>query len=88
MSSKLASSGRFPVGQPLIVEVEGYDGEDGTIMVLNGRAESIGLGVEHKLDCIASLDPDGVVRFNDWGYATAEEAQLALKGRLRAQANA
>ena len=59
----------------LIVEVEGYEGEVGSIVVTNDRvaAES------PRIYCIGTVGPDGVLRFNDWGYATAAEAEDALR---------
>lgn len=74
-----------PGAGPFIVEVEGYEGADGEIIVRNFRAEAESLGVPHLIYCIAKADADGVVRFDDWGYATADEAQRALDGRLRRQ---
>lgn len=70
----------------LIVEVEGYDGDSGRIVVENYRADgSLRHGTPVTLYCIASLGPDGVVRFNDWGYATAAEARDALEAEARAR---
>ena len=70
-----------------VVEVEGYEGEDGQILVENDRADgSPAFGMRDKIYCIAQLDDDGVIRFNDWGYATAAEARKALDGRIRARA--
>lgn len=63
----------------MVIEVEGYEGEDGSIVVWNDRAaRGRGFGVSEKLYCIGAVGADGVVRFNDWGYATAEEARAAL----------
>lgn len=70
-------------GDPVIVEVEGYEGQDGEIVVQNWRADKPGFGVSHIIYCIAALGDDGVVRFDDWGYATADEAREALQARLR-----
>jgi hypothetical protein len=63
----------------VIVEVEGYEGVDGEIAVTNFRAETQSFGVPDKIYCIGRLDPDGVVRFSDWGYATAEEARASIQ---------
>jgi hypothetical protein len=41
---------------PVIVEVEGYEGEDGQIVVENYRAERIGMGRPNVIYCIASVD--------------------------------
>lgn len=75
-------------GNPnFIVEVEGFDGEDGRIVVENDRADgSRAFGDPDKIYCIAAMGDDGVVRFNDWGYATAAEALDALAARNRASA--
>lgn len=75
-------------GDPVIVEVEGYEGQDGEIVVENWRANQPGFGVSNIIYCIAALGDDGVVRFDDWGYATAEEAREALNGRLSAKKRA
>ena len=37
------------------------------------------MGVGDRIYCIGELDDDGVVRFHDWGYATAQEARDALR---------
>lgn len=63
---------------PVIVEVEGYEGEDGQIVVENYRAERLGMGKPNIIYCIASLSENGLVTLNDWGYATLEEARMAL----------
>jgi hypothetical protein len=60
----------------LIIEVEGYAGDDGQIVVTNHRAAE-GLGTPTRLYCVGALGGDGVVRLVDWGYATAEEARAA-----------
>jgi hypothetical protein len=62
---------------PIIVEVEGYVGGGSEIIVVNGHAESKGLGRDDRLYCIASQDEDGVFRFVDWGYPTLDEARQA-----------
>lgn len=73
----------------LIIEVEGYDGEEGRIVVENDRAHrSHRYGVHEKLYCIGQMDDDGVIRFNDWGYATADEAREALGAERRARLSA
>lgn len=86
MRRRAETESTYVQAEGLIVEVEGYEGEDGTILVSNGRAESEGLGVAHLLYCIAAVGSDGVVRFDDWGYATADEARHALSGWKRAVA--
>jgi hypothetical protein len=75
-------------GTALIIEVEGYEGEDGSIVVWNDRAARSGLGVSDRIYCIGEMAADGVIRFNDWGYATAAEARAALDGRRHANAPA
>jgi hypothetical protein len=70
---------------PVIVEVEGYEGEDGQIVVENHRAERIGMGRPNVIYCIGSVDKDGLVRLTDWGYATFEEARTALGYRKTAE---
>lgn len=60
----------------LIIEVENFAGESGRIAVTNDRAAS-GAGVPTRLFCVGALGADGVVRFVDSGYATAEEARAA-----------
>ena len=59
----------------IIVEVEGYEGELGSIVVTNDRVAT----EPPCIYCIGTVDPDGVLRFNDWGYATAAEAENALR---------
>ena len=66
------------MGNLIIVEVEGYDSEDGSIVVENHRARRRGLGRGDIIYCIGRNEGDGVVRFNDWGYATIEEARAAV----------
>ena len=60
----------------LIVEVEGFEGEVGSITVSNDRAAS-GLGRDDRLFCVAEISESGVARFVDWGYATLDEARAA-----------
>ena len=67
------------MGDIIVVEVEGYDSEDGSIVVENHRAERRGLGRANIIYCIGRADSDGVVRLNDWGYATVEEARAAIR---------
>jgi hypothetical protein len=61
----------------IIIEVEGFEGEAGSIVVTNDRADSDGLGKGDRLYCIAELDVADVARFVDWGYATIAEARAA-----------
>ena len=61
----------------LIIEVEGSQGEDGSIEVRNHRAEASEGGTPDRLFCVALLDESGVGRFVDWGYATVDEARRA-----------
>ena len=68
------------MGNLIIVEVEGYDSEDGSIVVENHRTERLGAGRGNVIYCIGTIEGDGVVRFNDWGYATIEEARAAISG--------
>jgi hypothetical protein len=58
----------------VVIEIEGYEGEDGAIVVENYRS----LGVRDRLYCIGELGDDGVVRIIDFGYATVEEASKVL----------
>ena len=68
--------------QQFIVEVEGYDGDDGEIVVNNYRsANDPPFGAPDKVYCIGEMEADGVIRFHDWGYATAKEARDALRWR-------
>ena len=60
----------------LIIEVDGFTGDRGRIAVTNDRATT-GHGAPTRLFCVGALGADGVVRFVDWGYATAEEARAA-----------
>ena len=66
------------MGYSVIVEVEGYEGDDGEIVVQNFRAERLGMGKPHIIYCIGEVDGHGLVRLNDWGYATEAEARKAL----------
>lgn len=61
----------------LIIEVEGFEGEDGSIEVRNHRAEAGEGGAPDRLFCVALVDESGVGRFVDWGYATVAEARAA-----------
>ena len=61
----------------LIIEVEGFQGEDGSIEVRNHRAEASEGGTPDRLFCVALIDESGVGRFMDWGYATVAEARCA-----------
>lgn len=70
--------------KPIIIEVEGYDGEDGSIVVENHRAER-SMGRPSIIYCIGSLNADGIVRFSDWGYATIDEARRAIGYRNAAE---
>jgi hypothetical protein len=65
----------------VIIEVEGYEGDDGRIIVQNFRAETEGMGKPHTIYCIGEIDDHGVVRLDDWGYATEAEARKALSYR-------
>ena len=64
----------------IIVEVEGYEGEVGSIIVTNDEAPS----EPPRIYCIGQIGEDGILRFIDWGYATAAEAEEALPGWQRA----
>ena len=75
------------MSEPLIVEVDGYDGEDGHILVENYRAEC-GMGRPNIIYCIGELEPGGIVRISDWGYATIEEASEAIGFRKAARGRA
>ena len=89
MPRKMKASSTLQPGTPLIVEVEGYEGEDGEIVVENFRAATgAEFGRSDQIYCIAEMGADGMIRFNDWGYATAAEAREAVDGRRRAQARA
>lgn len=61
----------------VIIEVEGFQGEDGAIDVCNHRAERGEAGAPDRLFCVATIDAVGVGRFVDWGYATVTEARSA-----------
>ena len=76
------------MSEPVIVEVEGYDGDDGHILVENYRAERLGMGRPNIIYCIGELEPGGIVRINDWGYATIAEARKAIGFRKAAQERA
>ena len=80
MQQKTSPAGAIKPATPLIIEVEGYEGENGSIVVWNERAARSGLGVSDRIYCIGEMAADGVIRFNDWGYATAEEAREVLGG--------
>ena len=60
-----------------IVEVEGYEGEDGQILVDNYRANGTPkFGSPDKIYCIAAMDADGVIRINDWGATRRPRKRL------------
>ena len=63
----------------IIIEVEGYDGDEGSIVVANDRAgsEREPMGMPDRIFCVGQIGDDGVVRIVDWGYATANEARAA-----------
>lgn len=69
---------------PIIVEIEGYVGAGGEIIVVNALAED-GIGRDDRLFCIASQDDDGVFRLIDWGYATLADAQRAWPEAISAR---
>jgi hypothetical protein len=72
-----------------VVEVEGYEGVDGSIIVRNDRAaDDPAFGKTDILYCIAQLDSDGILRFQDWGYRTPEEARAVLHVHPSQSANA
>lgn len=61
-----------------IIEVEGFEGREGEILVTNDRgARGYSLGRPDVLFCVGSMGTDGVIQFLDWGYATIEEAREA-----------
>ena len=63
--------------EPLvIVEVDSFRGASGEIAVTNSRAAE-GAGSASRLFCVGALGADGVIRFVDWGYPTAEAARAA-----------
>jgi len=81
MARKTSPARAIEARAALIIEVEGYEGEDGSIVVWNDRAaRGRGFGLSDRIYCIGEMAADGVVRFNDWGYATAEEAREAVGG--------
>ncbi len=58
-----------------VIEVEGYEGRDGEIVVVNECArDDPSCGRPHLLYCVGEQGDDGVIRFFDWGYRTIEEA--------------
>ncbi len=61
----------------VIIEVEGFSGDGGSIDVHNHRAGAGEGGDPERLFCVAAIDEGGVGRFVDWGYATVEEARRA-----------
>jgi hypothetical protein len=69
----------------VIVEVEGYDGEDGSIVVENYRADRLAMGKPHIIYCIGFVDDNRLVQITDWGYATIAEAREAIGFRKAAQ---
>lgn len=62
------------MGEKIIVEVEGYEGERGSIVVTNDDEPS----EPPRIYCIGRVGDDGILRFIDWGYATAAEAEEAM----------
>ena len=60
----------------VIVEVESHVGHAGSIVVRNDRAAA-GEGAPATVFCVGALGGDGVIRFVDWGYATAAAARAA-----------
>ena len=84
MPSKSQPTAPPEARKQFIVEVEGYDGDDGEIVVSNYRsANTPPFGAPDKVYCIGEMGTDGVIRFHDWGYATAKEARDALRWRPR-----
>ena len=63
------------MSKTFIVEVEGFEGERGAIVVENDDVPS----PQPRLYCIGLLkdDHDGVIRFVDWGYPTIKSARAA-----------
>ena len=66
------------MSKTFIVEVEGFEGERGEIVVTNDDSSE----TTPRLYCIGLLadDHDGVVRFVDWGYPTIASARAAWRG--------
>lgn len=79
MATEAQTSDRPARTSEFVIEVEGYDGDDGCIVVANRRATSTcgSMGRKDRLFCVGRIGDDGVVRIVDWGYATAEEARAA-----------
>lgn len=71
----------------LIIEVEGFEGEDGSIEVRNHRADAGEGGTPDRLFCVAVIDESGVGRFVDWGYATVDEARRAWPEAIASSAD-
>ena len=63
------------MSRTFVVEVEGFEGERGAIVVQN---DDVPEG-QPRLYCIGVLrdDRDGVIRFIDWGYPTIAAARAA-----------
>lgn len=65
----------------VLVEVEGYEGLAGSIIVTDetGASTDEDFGINPKLYCVGILDADNKVTLVDWGYASPEEAKAAWK---------
>ena len=59
----------------VIVEVEGFQGEDSSIIVVRDGEEP---RPDTHVYCIGVLDGD-VVRLVDWGYLSEEDARQVLR---------
>ena len=64
-------------GTFIVVEVEGFVGDDGAIIVVDYDSDGKEPHKEPHLYCVGKLADDGVVRFVDWGYRSIEEARAA-----------
>ena len=80
MSQQAGTSLDCRARMQVIIEVEGYDGESGSIIVTKQRADSpTSLGALDRIHCIGEGDDGGIVRFLDWGLRDRRGGQRGIE---------